>query len=343
MNTPRIPSPESIRQSMDDLRGGKLSPVDHETREQVLNLAQMRVEAALPAEIREQLAQYPPQLLEAYGLLLRWQAERDQYPPPREEGETQSEELALPTAPMPQPISNQPAVSQPVITQQRGSIQVHVPPGQDPLTALYQATAGPLAALHQLSQANSPTPRTFQAGPLMALDAFQGAYKGEVTITEGKGKRARSTTETIAVLKDVYEAEQQKLAEQGNAQAVEDPAYWLPRHNMASVYFVGERPEVGWILGDYDPAFSGIPAGAKPTPEQIAAYLHDPDDDEHWEIDVIKMHLRTPQQKQWLEQHDLALQDIVGELSVPASLMPQIIQLFYQDWNAKLGEHVFGV
>ena len=55
------------------------------------------------------------------------------------------------------------------------------------------------------------------------------------------------------------------------------------------------------------------------------------------------MHLRTPQQKQWLEQHDLALQDIVGELSVPASLMPQIIQLFYQDWNAKLGEHVFGV
>ena len=157
-----------------------------------------------------------------------------------------------------------------------------------------------------------------------------------MTIKQGKGKRASSTTGTIAVIKDVYEAERRE-----KAQAVEAPMYWLPKQNMMSIYLVGERPEVGWILGDYDPQFSGVPAGTKPTPEQIAAYLHDPDDDEHWEDQVIKMHLRTPQQKEWLEQHDLTLRDIL-EGRTPVNLSSQLVSVFFQDWNAKLGEHMFG-
>src|SRR5450755_479170 len=295
--TPRIPSAESIRQSMDDLRSGKLSAVDHETREEVLSLAQMRIEAVLPDEVRAQLAQYSPQVVEAYGLLLRWQAERGQYPPPQEEGEydsqgptdeadTDVEQAALNTLFGGQQNVSQLQTSQP----QSGTFQVSVQPGQDPIDAIYQATAGPLIAMHQLSQATHQPTVTFQAGPKMALDAFQGAYKGLVTFTEGKGKRAKSTVETIAVIKDIYEAEQRALVGlQGNAQAVEDPAYWSPKQNMMSVYLVGECPEVGWLLGDFDPTSSGVPANTKPTPEQIAAYLHDPDDDEHWYYDVIKM------------------------------------------------------
>lgn len=208
----------------------------------------------------------------------------------------------------------------------------------DQINDFYQAAAAPLIALHQLSEENRQPPVIFQVTPEMTLDSFQGAYKGLLTRTEGKGKRARSYTEVIAVLKDIYEAEQRN---QGNTQIVEDPAYWGSRLNMMSVYVVGERPEVGWLLGDYDPAFPYIPVGTKPTPEQIVAYLKDPDDDAHWMIDVIKMHLRTPEQKQWLEQHDLTLYDIIGEINVPYDVMPQIIELFHRDWNAKLGEHFY--
>lgn len=337
MSTPRIPSPEIIRQSMNDLQSGRLSPIDHETREEVLDLAQTRVEAAFPNDLKARLAQYPPQLLEAYGLLLRWQAERGQYPAPQEEGKEQEEAPAIPTS------ASQPTpVQQNTTPSPSGGFQVHVQPGQDPVSALYQAATAPFIAMHQLSQATRQPTITFQAGTTMALDAFQRAYKGLVTLTEGKGKQARSTTETIAVLKDIYDAEQRKLADQGNAQAVEDPAYWVQRQNSMSVYLVGERPEVGWLLGDYDSAFTGIPAGTKPTPEQILAYLHDPDEDEHWYYDVVKMHLRTPQQKVWLEQHDLTLQDILGEINAPMSLTPQIIQIIFQPWNAQLGEHLFG-
>src|SRR5690348_8080148 len=92
------------------------------------------------------------------------------------------------TTPMPQPSPVQQNISQ----SQGGAFQVQVQPGQDPLDALYQAAAGPLIAMHQLSQATYQPTVTFQAGPKMALDTFQGAYKGTVTIREGKGKRARS-------------------------------------------------------------------------------------------------------------------------------------------------------
>lgn len=174
MSTPRIPSPESIRQSMDDLRGGKLSSVDYETREEVLSLAQVRVEAALPDEIRAQIAQYPPQLIEAYGLLLRWQVERGQYPLPQDEGaddgqaDTDVKQAAMNTLFGGQQNASQFQASQP----QSGTFQVSVQPGQDLLDAIYQAVAGPLVAMHQ------PTV-TFQAGPKMALDMFQGAYKSQ--------------------------------------------------------------------------------------------------------------------------------------------------------------------
>lgn len=353
--SPRIPSPESIRQSMDDLRSGKLSPVDHETREEVLNLAQMRIEAVLPDEVRTLLAQYAPQVIEAYGLLLRWQAEREKYPQPAtKEGETQGDVILsweTEGGQRKEKVLDSHFVSSGEEDDQEETLggnasmqsgfQVVLPSSQDPIHALYQAVTGPLTAMHQLSQATHQPTSTFQAGPKMTLDQFQGAYKGLVTLTEGRGKQAKLVTETIAVIKDIYETEQRMLAEQENSQVVEDPAYWLARQNMMSVYIVGECPEVGWLLGDYDPTSSGIPAGIKPTPEQIVAYLHNPDDDEHWEFDVIKMHLRTPQQKAWLEQHDLTLADILHG-QAPINLSAQLVSVFFQDWNAKLGEQMYG-
>lgn len=83
MNT-RPPSPEAIRKSIDHLRNGKLTEIEHETRTEILELALTRVETMLPDEVKQMLASYSPQVVESYGLLLRWQAERATYRQPVE-------------------------------------------------------------------------------------------------------------------------------------------------------------------------------------------------------------------------------------------------------------------
>lgn len=359
----RPPSPEAIRKSIDDLRNGKLTEVEHDTRTEILELALTRVEAMLPDEIRQALASYTPQVLESYALLLRWQNERATYPQPvdvtNEHDEAQDlsmgQESLAPATRISVAADNedeeafarlfgtgqgqQQNVSPAPLLQGQNprSIEIPLPPGQDPLQALSQAVTAPLIAMQQM-QARQPKV-TFQATTTMRLDTFQHAYKGLVTVTEGKGKRAQSKIETIAVIQAIYETEQRKLAEQGRAQEAENPNYWLEKVNNKTVYFVGEFTEVAWLLGDYDPVLTHIPAGTKPTPEQIVSYLHDPDDG-NWEDEVIKMHLRTPQQKQWLDQHDLTLRDIL-EGREPIGLFPQIAKIF-EDWNQKLGEHIYG-
>jgi len=171
MTQQRIPSPEVIRMAMADLRSGKLANEEHSTREEVLEHAMKRIEGILPDEIRAILVQYPPQAIEVYGLLMRWQAERGQYPPPQEETTI--------SGTSPQSISSeadtdreQKALNTLFGGQGQGSsntFQVNVPAGQDPVNALYQAVAVPLAAMHQLS-ANTHQPNvTFQSGPKMDL------------------------------------------------------------------------------------------------------------------------------------------------------------------------------
>jgi hypothetical protein len=169
----------------------------------------------------------------------------------------------------------------------------------------------------------------------MQLDPFQGAYKGNVEIMEGKGKKAKKTTRVIAVHKAIYEGE---LAQVGDR--VKEPVYWLPRHNAATVYFPGEKYEVEvvWLLGDYDPQSSGIPAGLHPTPEQIVQWLQDGIDDQHWEVEVIKRHLRTQPQKVWLEEQDMSISDLLGGRK-PHTLD---VQWIFDDWNKKLGVKQFG-
>lgn len=125
----RVPSLNVMRQSMDDLRRGRLSPTDHEMREAVLQLASQRVEAALPDEVRSVLAGYPPQLIEAYGLLQRWQIESEQYPAPLEEAsdQVQSQPSVFPVS-----SSSQRKFSQPV----RNPMDYHYGPDRDLLINL---------------------------------------------------------------------------------------------------------------------------------------------------------------------------------------------------------------
>ena len=132
----------------------------------------------------------------------------------------------------------------------------------------------------------------------------------------------------------------QRLSDEGREQAIDDPTYWLSKRNHMTVYFPQEEYEieVAWLLGSYDSAITGIPRGMKPTPEQIAQYFDEPDE---WEEEIIKRNLRTPQQKAWLDQHDLTITNIL-EGRTPIHLSSQLVPLFFQDWNAKLGKHIFG-
>jgi len=172
--------------------------------------------------------------------------------------------------------------------------------------------------------------------PLMTLDSFEGAYKGLIEVSIGRGKKARTEMEIIAVQKAIYESE---LAIQG--QAVKQPSYWLSRYNGMTVYFPGrsQEIEVAWLLGDYDPAFTGIPAGTDPTPEQIANYLMEGVDDEEWAVKVIKRHLRTPEQKAWMDEQDISVEDLFHG-RYPGNL--DVKGILYHDWNTRLGVKVFG-
>ena len=223
---PRIPTAESIRQSMDDLRGGKLSEVEYETRQEVLALAQARVEAVLSDEVRVLFAQYSPQIIEAYGLLLRWQAERDGYPQSVDgEGEEQTSlGQVQPEAQVPRraysaseggtgiTFEADTDEEQRVLDALFGGTaaeddEVAAPQKQDTIQDAFQSAANVLTVLHQQSQATHQPTVTFQAGQKMTLDTFQGAYKGIVMVREGKGKKATPTPKVLAVHKEVYEAE----------------------------------------------------------------------------------------------------------------------------------------
>jgi hypothetical protein len=303
MKEKRLPSPQSIRSLIQHLTSD-IDPDEQETIEELLDSARARVEAAIPQEALAVLSQIPPTLLESYALL---------HQPIEVKAESTREET--------HEDQRTPAKRSPAIAQKARSITIG-DMDEDGLTMQItaedteeQAYVDALAGLanqglqpSQVQRGTSlyvPPPVT----DVMQPDSFQGAYKGYVEVTEGRGKKARKTTRTIAVHKAIYEAE---LVQMGAV--VKDPAYWLPKHNSMTVYFPGEQyeVEVAWLLGDYDPQPSGVPAGIDPTPEQIVQWMEDGIDDEEWEIEVIKRHLRTPEQKAWMDQHDVSISDVLN-------------------------------
>lgn len=337
----RIPSPESVRAMRERLKRG-VTEDERETIEELMAEANERVEAALSPEIRAVLTAVPPQLLEVYAIL--------QQPVPVQVGEpdrTGVDEGAHQAAQGAPVVSTAAQTSRPpaVVSRQYtlredggDGVTMEIEAENEQERALLNAASGMMNQSLPMSQV--PHGQPLRVPPsvtfTMQLDAFQGAYKGLVEIALGKGKKASKSTETIAVLKAIYKDE---LARVGDA--AKQPSYWLPRHNSMTVYFPGRNHEVevAWLLGDYDPQFTGIPVGMNPTPEQIVAYLEEGVDDETWEIEVAKRHLRTSAQKAWMDKHDISIADVLngrirGDLDVEGML--------FNDWNTKLGVKVFG-
>jgi hypothetical protein len=335
----RIPSPESVRAMREQLKRG-VTEDEQETIEELMATARERVEAALSPEVRAVLAVVPPQLLEVYAILqqpvplrvkVSTQARAD-------EGARQAAQIRSGAA---QEL-HRPAVAgrQRTLREEddEGAMTMEIEAENEQEQELLNTLAGMMNQSLPIGQI--PRGQALQVSPpvtfTMQLDAFQGAYKGLVEITQGKGRNASKTTETIAVHKAIYEDEQARVGA-----AVKQPPYWLPKHNSMTVYFPGRdyEIEVAWLLGDYDPQHTGIPAGTDPTPEQIAQYLQEGVDDEEWEIEVIKRHLRTSEQKAWMDKHDISIADVLngrirGDLDVEGML--------FDNWNTKLGVKVYG-
>jgi hypothetical protein len=329
MQEKRLPSPQSIRALREQLKS-TLDSDDQETILELLESARARVLAAIPQEILAVLSQLPPQLLESYALL-------HQEVTPGAEAENQRSQASQVQHPTRPPAIAQKARSITLGDIDEDGLQITVTAEDSEEQAYVDALAG--LSNQGLSPSQVQRGQSLYVVPpvtdVMQLDSFQGAYKGYVEVTEGKGKRAKKTTRTIAVHKAIFESE---LAQVGDA--VKDPSYWLPKHNSMTVYLPGEQyeVEVAWLLGDYDPQSSGVPAGIDPTPEQIAQYLGEGIDDEHWVIEVIKKHLRTPEQKAWMDQHDMSISDLLGGRHHHALNVDWILD----EWNVKLGIKQFG-
>ena len=78
---------------------------------------------------------------------------------------------------------------------------------------------------------------------------------------------------------------------------------------------------------------SGIPA------EDCFTLLNP--DSEHDTERMVKKHLLTPAQKQWLFDSDYSLDDVFSGRIEGEQKQAEADQ-FFEDWNAKLGRRVFG-
>lgn len=329
MQEKRLPTPQGIRALREQLRTST-DPDEQETVQELLDRARERVEAAIPQEALAILAQVPPALLECYALLGQKIVSAASMASPTEQREEQTQRPTRHIA--------QKSRSVTIGDMEEDGLQITVTAEDAEEQAYVDAFAGLANQGRKPSQVQrgqslyAPPPVT----DIMQLDNFQGAYKGYVEETSGKGKRAKKTTRTIAVHKAVYEDE---LTRAGSA--VSNPSYWLPKLNAMTIYFPGEahEVEVAWLLGDYDPQYTGVPAGTDPTPEQIVQWMEDALDGEEWEIEVIKRHLRTSEQKAWMDQHDVSISDVLNGRTL-AGL--DVTGMLFDDWNAKLGVKMFG-
>jgi hypothetical protein len=62
-------------------------------------------------------------------------------------------------------------------------------------------------------------------------------------------------------------------------------------------------------------------------------------DDERYLVAAIKLHLRSPEQKRWLDANDISIEDVLNG-RVEGGTPQEVLDMF-EDWNAKLGFRCF--
>lgn len=325
MEEKRLPSPQSVRSLIQQLKNG-VDPDQQETIEELLESARARVLEAIPQEALAVLSQISPQLLESYALLHQEVTVRVKAESTREE--THGDQKSPAKQAQRPPAVAQKARSVTFDDMEESGLRVTMTAENSEEQAFLDALTGleneglPLSQVQRGQSLYVPPPVT----STMQLDSFQGSYKGYVEVTE-------KTTRTIAVHKALFEEEQTRQGGQ-----VKEPSYWLPRYNAMTVYFTGEPCyETDFVLGSR-PTQPDVPAGARPTPEQLVSFFNDPYDEEY-EIEAIKLYLRTPEQKTWLDQNDTTISDVLNGRTL---ISLDVEGMLFNDWNAKLGVKVFG-
>ena len=62
--------------------------------------------------------------------------------------------------------------------------------------------------------------------------------------------------------------------------------------------------------------------------------------DEHWVVAIIKQHLQTDEQRLWLYEHDLYIQDLLNGRTTGD--VDDEVRAIFANWNEKLGRQYFG-
>ena len=62
---------------------------------------------------------------------------------------------------------------------------------------------------------------------------------------------------------------------------------------------------------------------------------------EEYTVAIIKKYLRTPEQKNWMNQNDISIEDMLNG-RVEGEENDQVVDQVFDSWNKILGQKVFG-
>ncbi|MDD5454051.1 MAG: hypothetical protein PHW62_00925 [Candidatus Ratteibacteria bacterium] len=72
--------------------------------------------------------------------------------------------------------------------------------------------------------------------------------------------------------------------------------------------------------------------------EEVHAFMNY----EEYAVEFVKAHLRTPEQKKWLDEQDLSILDVFHGSFGAVAGQEEYIEQMLNDWNKKLGRKHFG-
>lgn len=76
-------------------------------------------------------------------------------------------------------------------------------------------------------------------------------------------------------------------------------------------------------------------------PQEVLDQFKDAFDSEEYLVSAIKQYLRTEEQRKWLYDHDLSIEDCLNG-RYPGDLEEEVAEVLYKPWNEILGFREFG-
>lgn len=77
-------------------------------------------------------------------------------------------------------------------------------------------------------------------------------------------------------------------------------------------------------------------------PKDVLDQFRDGFDREEYLVEAIKTYLRTEEQRQWLNNHDFSIEDVLNGRCLGEYIDVEIQEILFDPWNDILGFRAFG-